>query len=56
MVFVHGDEDLMSPVAAIDKLVQRLPQARLDVVEQAGQLLYLDRFERILQAVQSDNS
>ncbi|MDA4847582.1 alpha/beta fold hydrolase [Hoeflea poritis] len=51
MVFVHGDEDLMSPVAAIEHLVRRLPQARLDLVENAGQLFYLDRFERILQAV-----
>ncbi len=51
MVFLHGDEDLMSPVAAIENLTGRLPHARLDVVEQAGQLFYLDRFERILQAV-----
>ncbi|WP_136659666.1 alpha/beta fold hydrolase [Nitratireductor sp. XY-223] len=51
MVFLHGEEDLMSPLALIEPLVERLPQARLEVVENAGQLFYLDRFERILQAV-----
>ena len=50
MIFLHGEADQMSPLDPIRALADRLPQARLDVVADAGQLLYLDRFDRILDA------
>ncbi len=53
MVFIHGGEDRMSPVEPIADLVNRLPQARLDVVIDASQLLYPDRFDRVLDAAWS---
>jgi pimeloyl-ACP methyl ester carboxylesterase len=43
---VWGAQDRDVPLTAARLLVQRIPQAQLDVFENAGHFVYLDQFER----------
>ena len=45
---IHGAEDPVHPVAAIRALADSLPNASVDVIDGAGQLLMLDHLETVL--------
>lgn len=46
--FIHGAEDPIHPASGIRALVERLPHAQLAVIEDAGQLLLRQHFDRAL--------
>lgn len=51
VLVVHGTEDRLVPVAAAHELAERIPHARLELVEGAGHILMTDAEDRTAAAV-----
>ena len=52
--FIHGDTDRMVPPHYIAEAVERIRQANLIMVEDAGHLISTHRFDAVLAHVRSD--
>ena len=43
LLVVHGDADLLAPVACAHEVAAAVPHARLEIVERCGHLLTMER-------------
>lgn len=48
---IHGDEDRYVPLANAKALAEALPEARLEVIEEAGHLVFIEKFAQVNQKI-----